>query len=456
MANETHPKNTPLSISQLNRQAKRLLEGHFSSVWVEGEISNLARPSSGHWYFSLKDAHAQVRCAMFRSSNSRVRFNVEAGQHIIARAKLSLYEARGDYQLIVEHIEPAGDGALAKAFEALKRSLSEQGLFDASRKKPLPGFIRHIAIVSSATGAAIRDVLTVLNRRFPAIEVSLFPVQVQGQEAARQIANAIDAANAAWRNDANNFNFDAILVTRGGGSLEDLWSFNEELVAYSISRSELPVVSAVGHEVDFTIADFVADVRAPTPSAAAELLSPDQREWLETLSGFEQILSKLIRQLIKAQQNRLDYLHSHLKHPGSRLQEHHQRLDELELRLLKAWQHQLRRKQHRLDLAHERLRHFTPKHTIDQLRLKLSNYHLQIQQLMQHRLEKYKTKLSLAMQLLNTVSPLATLDRGYAIVTDSQAHVVTDAEAVQVGQTVYTRLAKGSLHCTVVDRSNNE
>ncbi|MBL4826968.1 MAG: exodeoxyribonuclease VII large subunit [Spongiibacteraceae bacterium] len=447
MQTKTTAKRDTLSISQLNRQAKRLLEGNFPNVWVEGEISNLSRPSSGHWYFTLKDAGAQVRCAMFRSSNARLRFGVEAGQQITARAKLSLYEARGDYQLIVEHMEPAGDGALAKAFEALKNKLHTQGLFDPARKKALPSFIRHIAVVTSPTGAAIKHILAVLARRFPAIEVTIFPTQVQGREAAQQIAQAIDNANLL---SGDNYHFDVILIGRGGGSLEDLWPFNEEILAHSISNSELPIVSAVGHEVDVSISDFVADVRAATPSAAAELLSPDQREWFETLAGYEHLLLKLIRSQLTEQQGQLDLLRVKLKHPGSRLQEHSQRLDDLEYRLLNSWKNRLRNDQHRVALLKARLRQQSPKHAIEQLQLTISNYRLRLQQQIQHRLEQHKTKLQSVLQILNTVNPLATLERGYAIVNDNNAHVVTDSQNLQLGQTLNTRLSKGSVTSKVI------
>jgi exodeoxyribonuclease VII large subunit len=298
-------KRDTLSISQLNRQAKRLLEGNFPSVWVEGEIASLAQPSSGHWYFSLKDNSAQVRCAMFRASNSRLRFQVEAGQQVMARAKLSLYEARGDYQLIVEHMEPAGDGALAKAFEALKNKLQQEGLFAPENKKLLPTISRHIAVITSPTGAAIHDILTVLSRRFPATKVTIIPTAVQGKTAATEIASALNKANELAAED-KRFDFDVTLCGRGGGSMEDLWAFNEEVVARAIYNSDLPVISAVGHEVDFTIADFVADERAATPSAAAELLSPDSSEMMASYIGYEQWLVSKLQSLLENLQNIVD------------------------------------------------------------------------------------------------------------------------------------------------------
>src|SRR5690554_997535 len=266
-----------LSVSQLNRRAKQLLETHLPLLWVEGELSNVSQPSSGHWYFTLKDAQAQVRCAMFRNRNQLVRFIPQQGQQVLIRARVSLYEGRGDYQLIAEHLEESGAGALQRAFDELKLKLAAEGLFEQSCKQPLPSLPRHIAVITSPTGAAVRDILSVLKRRFPAIPVTVIPVAVQGKEAAPQIVKAIEQANRSGL-------FDVLVVGRGGGSLEDLWPFNEEIVARAIFASALPVVSAVGHEVDFTIADFVADLRAATPTAAAELLAPVEHELRASIS----------------------------------------------------------------------------------------------------------------------------------------------------------------------------
>ena len=438
-------KRETLTITQLNRQAKRLLEGQFPSVWVAGEISNLARPSSGHWYFSLKDSGAQVRCAMFRSNNARLRFNVDAGQQVLARAKLSLYEARGDYQLIIEHMEPAGDGALALAFEQLKNKLQQLGWFDASYKKPLPSLPKHIAVITSPTGAAIRDILTVLARRFAGTQVTIFPVAVQGQGSANEIATAIATANAL----ADEYGFDVILTGRGGGSIEDLWSFNEEIVAHAIFHSELPVVSAVGHETDFTIADFVADARAPTPSAAAELLSPNSSDMMANFVGFEQLLKRSIQSHINTSKQQLGWLQSQLRHPGSRLQEHSQRLDELEVRLLNSWRNQRQQLHMKVEILEARLQQQTPKHLIRELLQKTNNLIQRLEKNCQHLLTQKQQRLKSAMHLLDTVSPLATLDRGYAITTNQQGNVAQNAEDLKVGETLYTRLAKGSVESTI-------
>ncbi|MCP3908856.1 MAG: exodeoxyribonuclease VII large subunit [Oceanicoccus sp.] len=443
----TPKKRETLSVSQLNRQAKRLLEGNFPSVWVEGEISNLSRPSSGHWYFSLKDNSAQVRCAMFRSSNARLRFQAEAGQQVMARAKLSLYEARGDYQLIVEHMEPAGDGALARAFEELKNKLQAEGLFDSDIKQAIPDHPKSIAVVTSATGAVIRDILTVLARRFPSIKVSIFPTAVQGQNAAPEIARAINTANALHKSGKREF--DVILAGRGGGSMEDLWAFNEEIVARAIYQSDLPVISAVGHEVDFTIADFVADLRAPTPSAAAELISPDGQEMMASFMGFEQLLTRQMLLTLETNKQQLSFLQSRLRHPGSRLQEHSQRLDELEMRLMNGWKNQSQKQQLGLQVLASRLQQQTPDHKIKQLKLSSAGLYQRLEKQVQRLLEQQQLRLKNAMQLLDAVSPLATLDRGYAIVSDDEGQVITDAEELSSGQTINTRFAKGSIKSRV-------
>jgi exodeoxyribonuclease VII large subunit len=443
------PSRDSLTVSQLNRQAKRLLEGSFPSVWVEGEISNLAQPSSGHWYFSLKDSNAQIRCAMFHNSNARLRFQPEAGQLLLARAKLSLYEARGDYQLIVEHLEPAGIGALSRAFEELKNKLQQQGLFNPDSKQALPPSPRHIAVVTSPTGAAIHDILTVLARRFPAMLVTVFPTSVQGQHAAAEIAAAIKHANQLAT--AGSFDFDLIITGRGGGSIEDLWAFNEEVVAQAIYQSRLPIVSAVGHEVDFTIADFVADVRAPTPSAAAELISPDCNEMVETFNGFEQLLNRQMRSLIETRKQRLGWLQSQLRHPGSRLQEYSQRLDELEIRLLNSWRNKLAQQQSGIKLLASRLQQQTPIHRLKQLKVASDNLYRRLQQLIQQQLQNKQQRLRNSMQLLDTVSPLATLDRGYSIVSDTDGKIIRNTNKLKVGQQIVSRLAKGHVRSCITD-----
>ena len=441
------PQPVTLTVSQLNRQARSLLESHFDFVWVEGEISNFAAPSSGHWYFSLKDGNAQVRCAMFRGRNQRLRFRPGNGDHIRLRCRVSLYEGRGEFQLIAEHMEPAGAGALQAAFEQLKATLLAEGLFDADRKQPLPESISHLGVITSPTGAAIHDILTVLERRCPAIAVSILPVAVQGENAASEIVAAIERANRL--HETGEIQLDALIVGRGGGSLEDLWAFNEEIVARAIAASKLPIVSAVGHEVDFSIADMVADQRAPTPSAAAEMLSPDQREQLARLKKLEADLVRLMRRKIADAQTRLDHLRARLKHPGAQLREQSQRLDDLEQRLILAQKNLLARKKNELALLESRLHARSPLPRIQQLQKDLTTSQQRLEGAMQAKLTDARSQLAHLAQMLDSLSPLSTLARGYAIVTDPEGKVVTDASAVAPGSSLTARLASGRLDVTV-------
>ncbi len=388
------------SVSRLNREARELLEGGFPMIWVEGELSNLARPASGHLYFSLKDATAQVRCALFRNRNHALRFRPADGMQVLARARVSLYEARGDYQLIVEHVEEAGDGALRRAFEQLKQRLAAEGLFDSERKRELPALPRRIGVVTSPTGAAIRDVLTILKRRFPAIPVRVYPVPVQGKAAAPEIARMI--ALASKRQEC-----DVLILCRGGGSLEDLWAFNEEIVARALADCAIPVVTGIGHEIDITIADFVADLRAPTPSGAAEHVSPDGTEWLRRFGQLGAQICGRMREDLARRHERLTWLARRLQqqHPGQRLRQRAQRLDELELRLARAL---------RAGIERRRMRYETLARTLD------------------------------------AVSPLATLGRGYAIVQRrADGAILRDAAGVSPGDEIQARLAKGRLICHV-------
>ena len=442
----TSPPPT-LTVSQLNRKARTLLESHFDFVWVEGEISNFAAPSSGHWYFSLKDGAAQVRCAMFRNRNQRLRFKPGNGDAIRLRCRVSLYEGRGEFQLIVEYMEPAGAGALQAAFEALKLRLQSEGLFDQERKQPLPGQVSHLGIITSPTGAAIHDILTVLKRRCPGIEVSLLPVAVQGEAAAGEISAAIERANRWCRE--GKIQLDALIVGRGGGSLEDLWAFNEEPVARAIAASELPIVSAVGHEIDFSIADLVADQRAPTPSAAAEMLSPDQREWLAQLTAMESNLQRQIRRRLTTAGAELEHLRRRLKHPGHLLREQAQKLDDLEQRLIFAQGAASRQRHSQLALLTSRLHARSPANQLGKMRRETEHLAYRLEEAMQRRLESAKTRFVHLAQLLDSLSPLRTLERGYAIISDSDGKVISEATAVSNGQTLDARLAHGRLHLTV-------
>jgi exodeoxyribonuclease VII large subunit len=451
LSNPFDTANPPvtLTVSQLNRQARSLLESHFDFVWVEGEVSNFAAPSSGHWYFTLKDGDAQVRCAMFRNRNQRVRFTPDNGDHIRLRCRVSLYEGRGEFQLIVEHMEHAGAGALQAAFEKLKAKLLAEGLFNPERKRPLPEAVSELGVITSPTGAAIHDILTVLKRRCPAIAVSILPVAVQGEAAAGEIVAAIENVNR-WQKEGK-VQLDALIVGRGGGSLEDLWPFNEEIVARAIAASELPIVSAVGHEIDFTIADMAADHRAPTPSAAAELLSPDQREWQQRLEAIEANLVRLIKRKLADAQTRLDHLRARLKHPGAQLREQAQRLDDLEQRLILAQKNLLQRRRSELALLESRLHAQSPLPRIQRMQRETEQLGQRLEAAMRQRLRDANERLAHLAQMLDSLSPLATLGRGYAIVTDSEGRVVTEAESVAVGDAVNARLARGRLGLTVAE-----
>lgn len=436
------------TVSQLNREARELLEGHFLSIWVEGEISNLARPASGHWYFTLKDERAQLRCAMFRGHNRKLRFTPEDGAHVQVRGRISLYEARGDYQLIAEQMEEAGAGALQRAFEELKTRLAGEGLFAPEQKRPLPTLPRAIGVVTSPSGAAIRDILSVLKRRFPAIPVIIYPTAVQGQAAASEITAAITLAG---QRATDSGECDVLIVARGGGSLEDLWSFNNEQVARAIHACPVPVISGIGHEIDTTIADFVADVRAPTPSGAAELASPDQNEWLQVYRQYQRRLLTLQQEYKRQRQQQLQWLEKRLRqlHPGQHLLQQTQRLDELEQRLHRRIRQRL--EQQRLQLKNLRtgLQRHQPSALLKNLGLQYRHLEQRLQQLMQLQLERRQQRLQTGSQTLDAVSPLATLGRGYAIIQTDDGQIIRHAGSVIRGQHIHARLGHGRLHCTV-------
>jgi exodeoxyribonuclease VII large subunit len=436
-----------LTVSQLNRLARQLLEDCFAMIWVEGEISNLSRPSSGHWYFTLKDQQAQIRCAMFRNRNTRLRFQPKDGDKILVKGAISLYEARGDYQLIAEDMQPAGQGLLAARFDLLKQKLQLEGLFEPARKKPLPPNIQQLAVITSPTGAAIRDILTVLQRRDPGIEVTVVPVPVQGDQAPAAIVQALNLCNRLVAQQRATF--DVILLARGGGSLEDLWAFNDENVARAIAASALPVVSAVGHEIDFSIADFAADVRAATPSAAAELLSRDWRLQLQQLLGWQRRLIDTWQRLLTHKRQQLTWQQRRLQHPGQRVQQWALRLDELDVRLINAVKRQQRDSQQRLQVLNARLQRHRPTHYVQQLRARLEYCQRQLPLLMQRQLQQQRQQWSGIAQLLHSVSPLATLQRGYAIVSDERGALLRSANEVSVGHTISAQLAQGRLICTV-------
>ncbi len=442
------PERDIYSVSRLVRETRAILEGSFPLLWISGEISNLAQPASGHIYFSLKDEVAQVRCAMFRMKRQQLRFQPANGQQVLLRARVSLYEARGEFQLIVEHMEPAGEGALRLAFEQLKQKLGAEGLFDNEHKQPLPELPRQLGIVTSPTGAAIRDLLSVLRRRFPAMPVVLYPVQVQGTEAPRQIVRMLQLANR--RNEC-----DLLILSRGGGSLEDLQSFNEETVARAIYASRIPVVSGIGHEIDFTIADFVADRRAPTPSAAAELVVPDRMAWRRHLQQVRQRLSLVQLRKIEQLGEGLSSLRHRLRqqHPRQRLQQRAQRLDDLGQRLARAADLLLLRHNRRLEQLLGRLRLQSPAKRLEHLHLLHRTLGERLHRGMQQRLETSKARLAQQARDLHTLSPLNTLGRGYAIVSrERDGSIVRTASDVEIGDSIRARLTEGSLLCEVISK----
>lgn len=441
-----HPPRTVYTVSELNTAVRELLEHSFPLLWVEGEISNLAKPRSGHWYFSLKDGQAQVRCAMFRNKNQLLRIAPADGEQVMVRARISLYPTRGDFQMIVEHMEQAGTGALQRAFEQLKAKLAAQGLFDEDKKRALPALPKRIGVITSATGAALQDVLSVLRRRFPAGRVLLHAVPVQGAAAAPAICNAL--ALAAQRQEC-----DVLLLVRGGGSLEDLWAFNEESVAHAIRNCPIPVVAGVGHEVDTTIADYAADLRAPTPSAAAELVCPDLNVWHNRLKTLQDRLFAQSQHTLITRQQYLTMLSQRLQrlHPERRLQEHSQRLDEIEQRLRRSarW-----RQQHRNDALQRlclRLDNAGPRNEIKNRASSLVHLQAQMCGAIRARLERDTARWTIAGRGLHAVSPLNTLERGYAIASDADGQVLTSAANTQAGEYLKLTLRQGQIDCAVTE-----
>jgi exodeoxyribonuclease VII large subunit len=436
------------SVSELNRTVRHLLESKLPMLWVEGEISNFARPASGHWYLTLKDGQAQVRCAMFRNSNMRVNFKPANGTQVLVRGRVGLYEGRGDYQLIIEHMEEAGYGALQRQFEELKHKLASEGLFDAARKQPMPDSVNHIGVITSPTGAAVKDILSVLKRRFPAIGVSIFPTAVQGEQAAGQIVEAIQTAGEQGK-------CDALIVGRGGGSLEDLWPFNEESVARAIFASEIPMISAVGHEIDFTIADFVADLRAPTPSAAAELISPDGEDMLNQFEGFELLLAEAMARKTYLLGQQVSNLHKRLQHPGRKLQEQAQHLDHLDIRLRRAINSKLQQQRYQMDSVQGKLSRVHPADALVSRQQLVAEYLKRMSRGIAQQLETKKIKTAQAMHLLDTVSPLKTLGRGYSIIRDDRGAVVKSVVGVSAGDKLKSQMVDGEI-CFTVDGTTDK
>lgn len=433
------------SVSQLNREARQLLEQGLPALWIAGEISNLARPASGHIYFSIKDNQAQVRCAMFRGNNNRLPFKPENGQQVLLHARVGLYEARGEFQLVAEHMEPAGEGLLRQQLEKLKASLAAEGLFDDVLKQSIPTIPHRVGIITSPTSAAVRDILHILERRFPAVPVVIYPVQVQGDPAKHDIVAKLKTA--AERNEC-----DVLILARGGGSLEDLWAFNEEIVIRAIHACPIPVVAGVGHETDFTLTDLVADVRAPTPSGAAELVVPDCNEWAARFESLGQRAARAVQRILRDQRFRIEQVSARLErcHPGTVLHQHAQRLDDLTLRLRKIIMSQLTMRQVQLTAADSRLRSAAPGNLIRRYQDRLMTSRLKLDSAMTIRLTGFRNRLAVAAAGLQAVSPLSTLERGYAVIQDdASGKVITDSAELKIGQTVSGRLARGGFEAEI-------
>src|SRR5580658_2632674 len=440
----TAPTRDVYTVTRLNREVRVLLERGLGVLWVQGELSNFSQPASGHWYFSLKDRDAQLRCAMFRMKNALVGFTPRAGTQLLVRGRISVYEAKGEYQLIVEHLEESGVGALRREFDRLKSRLAAEGLFALERKRALPSFPKRIGVITSPTGAALRDILHILARRYPPAEVLLYPSAVQGAAAVPALVAALESASARAE-------CDVLILARGGGSLEDLWAFNDERVARAIHACLLPVVCGVGHEIDFTIADFVADARAPTPSAAAELVVPDRVACLAALERTEQRLASGMRRELRVAYARLDAVSRRLQlaHPGVRLQQQMQRLDDLVQRLAGAVRAGLQRDGRRLAECHARLFSRSPARVLSERRARNETLRARLDRAVSERLASATHRLALAQRALHTVSPLATLSRGFAIVTRADGALVSDAGALRAGDEIDARLARGTVSARV-------
>ncbi len=445
----TAPPAKPLSVSQVTRQIKNLLEEELPDIWVQGEISNLRRPASGHVYFTLKDSQAQLATVMFRGAASKVKFDLADGLEVLVHGNISVYERAGQYQVIVHHLLPKGLGALQAAFEELKRKLQKKGLFDPDHKQPLPVLPQRIGLVTSVTGAAIRDFLNVIGRRFPNVHIVVYPVRVQGDGAAEEIAAAIDDFNT-WH-EAGTLILDVLVITRGGGSLEDLWAFNEEPVAHALYRSQIPTISAVGHEIDFTIADFVADFRAPTPSAAAEQVVKAKDQFVAQLREYRQRLSKDLRLRLAELRQRYAALASSyvFRQPVEIVRQYGQRVDDQSDRLDRSTRQRVTQANIRLQLARQKLQLLSPRTLVAQWRQQLT---VQVERLASRARHQHRTashRLDRARVKLDLLSPRATLERGYSITQAADGRVIKTVSAVKPGQSVRTSVADGEFESEV-------
>jgi len=439
-----------ISVSEINRRAKSILEENFPFVWIQGEVSNFFSAASGHWYFSLKDESSEIRCAMFANKSHRITFEPKNGDHLVLNGTLSIFEGRGQYQIIVEHIELAGEGALLKAFEELKKKLLTEGLFDDSLKKKLPSYPRGIAVVTSPDGAVIQDIINVLSRRSPFFSLTVVPTLVQGEKAAPLICEALNKAS-----DLENI--DLIILARGGGSIEDLWAFNNEEVARAIVNCSIPLVSAVGHETDFTISDFVADIRAPTPSIAAEIISQPYSELKETLEGYQSYLLKSVESQFDSQRTRITNLIKRIRHPGDKLREIGQKVDYLETALIQEMHQKVSFKKNQLNLTQLSLQQNSPQNKVKEAKVYLQNASKDLLKAFKLKIERKRKLLGELVATIEAVSPLSVLARGYSIIsTEPEGKILSSSNQVKIGQTISAVLNKGSIKAEVKSKDKDE
>ena len=439
-----------ISVSEINRRAKSILEENFPFVWIQGEVSNFFSAASGHWYFSLKDESSEIRCAMFANKSHRITFEPKNGDHLVLNGTLSIFEGRGQYQIIVEHIELAGEGALLKAFEELKKKLLTEGLFDDSLKKKLPSYPRSIAVVTSPDGAVIQDIINVLSRRSPFFNLTVVPTLVQGEKAAPLICEALDKAS-------NLENIDLIILARGGGSIEDLWAFNNEEVARAIVNCPIPLVSAIGHETDFTISDFVADIRAPTPSIAAEIISQPYSELKETLEGYQSYLLKSVESQFDSQRTRITNLIKRIRHPGDKLREIGQKVDYLETALIQEMHQKVSFKKNQLNISQLSLQQNSPQNKVKEAKVYLQNASKDLLKAFNLKIERKRKLLGELVATIEAVSPLSVLARGYSIIsTEPEGKILSSSDQVEIGQTISAVLNKGSIKAEVKSKDKDE
>ena len=440
-----------ISVSELNKKAKSLLEKGIPKLWIEGEISNLAKPASGHMYFSLKDKMSQIRCAWFKQRQLQNTLNIANGSKMLALGKIGLYEPRGEYQFIVEKMEIAGEGDLKRKYEDLKKKLSAEGIFSEENKSELPNLPKRIGVITSPSGAAVQDILTVLNRRFPIIPIIIFPVAVQGEQAAPQIQNALEKAN--FRADC-----DLLILARGGGSLEDLWAFNEEIVARAIFDSEIPIISAIGHETDVTISDFTADLRAPTPSGAAELAVPDQHDWIKSIDNISEKINTIITQQINSKSQLSDWINKRLSQssPKMTVKRQIEKSNNLKKILSSSILQNLSKQDKNIHQLKSNLNEVSPRLKIHTQFSRIKELNQKIISCSNHLLEGLNNRIKLASKTLNSVSPLRTLDRGYAIARDAKTkNVIMSADNIEIENDIEVKLAKGEIKVTVIEKHSD-